>query len=130
MTTGSTVRALVTIVDDDPFVRTATSSLVRSFGWDARTFPSALDFLAADVAPLADCLVCDIGMEQLDGIGLLARLQENGQQVPTVFITALASEGVRQRALRQGALCVIEKPIDAAELEDWVRRALSAAARG
>lgn len=121
--------ALIVIVDDDPFVRTATSSLVRAFGWQARAFASASEFFAADVACRMDCLVCDIHMDQLDGIGLLARLQDDGCRVPTVFITALTSESVRRRALHQGALCVIDKPIDAAELEDWVRRALEETAR-
>jgi len=116
--------ALVVIVDDDPFVRAATSSLVRAFGWQARAFASASEFFAADVVPRMQCLVCDIHMEALDGIGLLARLQEDGCHVPTVFITALTSESVRRRALHQGALCVLDKPIDAAELEDWMRRAL------
>ncbi|MDY0746878.1 response regulator [Paucibacter sp. R3-3] len=122
-----TACALVSIVDDDPFVLTAASSLVRSFGWHAKAFASAQDFLAADVAGSTDCLICDIGLDDLDGIALLARMQGEGLSVPTVFITALASHGVRERAMRQGALCVIEKPIDAGELESWVQRALAEA---
>lgn len=117
--------AIVAIVDDDPFVRAATGSLVRAFGWAAHTFASAEDYLAAGLAPRTACLVCDIQMDRLDGIGLLARLQRDGVAPPTLFITALTSETVRRRALGQGALCVIDKPIDAAELEEWVQRAMS-----
>ena len=120
-------RALVAIVDDDPFVRAATSSLVRAVGWEARSYASAIEFLEDEVAPRVGCLVCDIHMTRLDGIGLLARLQRDGLAVPTVFITALTSAAVRERAMGQGALCVIEKPVDAGELEDWVRRALAPA---
>lgn len=119
--------ALVAVVDDDPFVRAATSSLLRAVGWEARCFASAEEFLAAGARPRIDCLVCDIHMGQMDGIGLLARLQRDGAAAPTVFITALTSEAVRRRAMAQGALCVIDKPVDAAELEDWVRRALASA---
>jgi FixJ family two-component response regulator len=121
-------RARVAIVDDDPFVRAATSSLLRAVGWDARSFASAEDFIEADVATHVDCLVCDIHMTRMDGIGLLAQLRRDGIAVPTVFITALTSESVRHRALAQGALCVIDKPVDGAELEDWVRRALASSA--
>lgn len=121
---------LVAIVDDDPFVRAATCSLLRAVGWEARAFASGIEFLEAqsgrEAPPPIACLVCDIHMPRLNGIELLARLQQDGIAVPTVFITALTSEAVRRRALDQGALCVIEKPVDAGELEAWVRRALTA----
>jgi len=116
--------ALVAIVDDDPFVRTATSSLVRSFGWAAQAFASPQEFLAADVAVSTRCLVCDIHMEPMDGIQLLARLQQEGHGLPTVFITAMTARAVREKALLQGALCVLDKPIDGSELEDWIQRAM------
>ncbi|WP_077034339.1 response regulator transcription factor [Pelomonas sp. KK5] len=129
MKSDPAARIVVSIVDDDPFVLTAASSLVRSFGWQAKAFASARDFLAADVAGSTDCLICDIGLDDLDGIALLARMRGEGLTVPTVFITALASQGVRERAMRQGALCVIDKPIDAGELEAWVHQAISEARR-
>ncbi|WP_343631000.1 response regulator [Roseateles sp.] len=121
---------IVAVVDDDPFVRAATGSLVRAFGWEAHTFCSAEDYLASGLAARTACLVCDIQMERLDGIGLLARLQKDGVAPPTLFITALTSETVRRRALGQGALHVIDKPIDANELEEWVQRALASGPRG
>ena len=79
---------LVSIVDDDPFVRAATSSLVRSFGWEARAFESASEFLASGLQRQTRCLVCDIRMATMDGIELLERLDRDGLRVPTLFITA------------------------------------------
>jgi len=119
---------LVSIVDDDPFVRAATSSLVRSFGWEARAFESASDFLASGLQRQTRCLVCDIRMEAMDGIELLERLDRDGLRVPTLFITAYASSHTRERVRASTALCLIEKPIDAAELEAWIRHALHDAA--
>uniref|UniRef100_UPI000D3862FE response regulator transcription factor n=1 Tax=unclassified Variovorax TaxID=663243 RepID=UPI000D3862FE len=115
---------LVSIVDDDPFVRTATSSLVRSLGWEAREFASASAFLHSDAAARTRCLVCDVQMPAMDGIELLARLQHQGLRIPTLFITAFASARVRERVEASSALCLIEKPIDAGELQAWLDQAL------
>lgn len=116
---------LISIVDDDPYVRAATSSLVRSQGWAAREFGSAAAFLDSDSVTRTRCLVCDVHMPELDGIGLLHRLEAEGIRVPTLFITAFASARMRERVQASAALCLIEKPIDAAELERWIRRALA-----
>ncbi|WP_280812341.1 response regulator transcription factor [Variovorax boronicumulans] len=115
---------LVSIVDDDPFVRTATSSLVRSLGWEACEFASASAFLASDMAARTRCLVCDVQMPAMDGIQLLDQLLRRGIRIPTLFITAFASTRVRERVRVSTALCLIEKPIDACELEAWINRAL------
>ena len=115
---------LVSIVDDDPFVRAATSSLVRSLGWEAREFASGPAFLASGMAARTRCLVCDVQMQAMDGIELLDRLLGQGIHVPTLFITAFASTRVRERVQASTALCLIEKPIDARELQAWIDRAL------
>jgi FixJ family two-component response regulator len=115
---------LVSIVDDDPFVRAAASSLVRSFGWDAQDFACAADFLASDALSRTNCLVCDLQMPGMDGVALLERLEADGIHIPTLFITAFASARNRERVQTSSALCVIEKPIDALELETWISRAL------
>lgn len=121
---------LVAIVDDDPFVRAATSSLVRSFGWRARAFDSAAAFLASDVLRQVDCLVCDIQMPAMDGIELLGQLEREGIRLPTLLVTAFASARVRERVAAGAALCLIEKPIEAAELEAWIGRALATRPHG
>ncbi|WP_198087780.1 response regulator transcription factor [Variovorax sp. E3] len=115
---------LVSIVDDDPFVRTATSSLVRSLGLEAREFASASAFLASDIAARTRCLVCDVQMPAMDGVELLEQLLGQGIRIPTLFITAFASNRVRERVRASTALCLLEKPIDACELETWIGHAL------
>ncbi|MBN3754434.1 response regulator [Paraburkholderia sp. Tr-20389] len=116
---------LVSIVDDDPLVRAATSSLVRSFGWDARVFASGAEFLASDALQRTRCLVCDVQMPDMDGIALSSALERQGIRIPTIFITAFATVRIRERVQAGAALCMIEKPIDAAELEAWIGRALA-----
>jgi FixJ family two-component response regulator len=115
---------LVCIVDDDPFVRAATSSLVRSFGWEACEFDSACAFLASGVAGRTSCLVSDLQMPVMDGLELLSRLRHQGVAPRTLFMSAFVSERLRERAAAEGALCLIEKPVDAGELASWIGRAL------
>lgn len=115
---------LVSIVDDDPLVRTATSSLVRSLGWEARVFASGAELLAADTLARTRCLVCDVQLPDLDGIEVLETLRRKGMRIPTIFITAFATQRVRERVQAVAALCLLEKPIDARELEAWIGRAL------
>jgi FixJ family two-component response regulator len=115
---------LVCIVDDDPFVRAATSSLVRSFGWEAREFESAVAFLSSDAAGRTSCLVSDVQMPGMDGLELLVRLKQGGVPPRTLFMSAFVSDRLRERVESEGALCLIEKPVDAGELASWIGRAL------
>ncbi|KER67610.1 response regulator receiver protein [Burkholderia cepacia] len=118
------VTDLVTIVDDDPFVRAAVRSFVRSLGGEAYGFASGPAFLASDVVSRTGCLICDIQMPGMDGIDVLSRIESLGLHVPTVFVTAFATARERERVCASAALCLLEKPIDAQELEAWLARAL------
>ncbi|KVE07974.1 MULTISPECIES: response regulator transcription factor [Burkholderia] len=115
---------LVAIVDDDPFVRAAVRSLVRSLGGNACEFASGAAFLASDVSRRAGCLICDVQMPAMDGIDLLARIDALGLRIPTLFVTAFATARERERVRASTALCLLEKPLDARELETWLARAL------
>jgi FixJ family two-component response regulator len=114
---------LVSIVDDDPFVRAAARSFVRSLGGQAREFASGAAFVASDAVSRTGCLICDVEMPGMDGIELLARLEAAGLRIPTVFVTAYATARVRERVRAGTALCLLEKPLDARELETWLARA-------
>ena len=116
---------LVSIVDDDPSIRASTASLVRSFGWEAHAFASAIAFLESDALCRTRCLICDVQMPVIDGIALLERLESAGFRLPTLFITAYASPRLLRLVQASSAMHLVEKPIDAAELEAWIVRALA-----
>ncbi|AOK06245.1 response regulator [Burkholderia sp. AU28942] len=118
------VTDLVAIVDDDPFVRAAVRSFVRALGGDAREFASAQAFLVSDMVARTRCLICDIQLPGMDGIDLLARIEAAGVRIPTIFATAFATGRQRERVRASAAVCLLEKPIDARELEGWLARAL------
>jgi FixJ family two-component response regulator len=107
---------IVSIIDDDESVRVATSSLVRSLGWDVRLYASAEQFLASDSIGAVTCIISDVQMPGISGLDMYRRLIERGVTLPVIFISAFASDAVRRQALDIGAMCVLSKPVDAAEV--------------
>lgn len=116
---------LISIVDDDEGVRSATASLVRSLGLRVQTFASAEDFLTSPWRDATACLVTDIHMGGMDGLALQAAVRRLGLGFPILFVTGLESERLRERALQGGAKAFFAKPLDVgaflACLEDCLR---------
>jgi FixJ family two-component response regulator len=111
-------RPLVSVVDDDESVRESLPDLLSEFGYSARAFSSAEEFLASGCVGETRCLILDIAMRGMTGPDLQRELTVRGQQIPIVFITAQADETVRARLLEQGAVECLFKPFsDMALLE-------------
>jgi len=115
---------LIVIVDDDVMVSEATKDLVEAFGFEARTFTSADEFLNSDCVAGTSCLIADVQMPGTNGLQLHRKLVVSGHHIPVIFITAFPDERVRKRALRAGAVCCLSKPFDAESLRSWIRAAL------
>jgi FixJ family two-component response regulator len=98
------------VVDDDESVRESLPDLLREFGYAARAFSSAEEFLASDLVDRTRCLILDIAMPGMSGPGLQRELNLRGQRIPIVFITAHRDETVRPRLLGQGAVECLFKP--------------------
>jgi FixJ family two-component response regulator len=101
---------LVAVVDDDESVRESLPDLLREFGFAAQSFSSAEDFLASDEMSRTRCLVLDVVMPGMTGLDLQTELKVRGHKIPIIFITAQKDEGLRARALEQGAVEVLTKP--------------------
>jgi len=111
-------RPLVSVVDDDESVRESLPDLLREFGYSARVFSSAEEFLASGCVGETRCLILDIAMPGITGPDLQRELTLRGQQIPIVFITAQGDDTVRARLLEQGAAECLFKPFsDMALLE-------------
>ena len=103
----------ISVVDDDESVRTATEELLRSIGYEVKTFASAELFLESGALRETECLVLDIQMPGIDGLELQRRLNEARSRVPIIFITANEEGTHRQRAIEAGAINFFRKPFDA-----------------
>jgi FixJ family two-component response regulator len=103
---------LISIVDDDEWIRGALEALVRSLGFATRTFASAEAFLRSSVVGETRCLILDVQMPKMSGVELQRHLSHLGFEIPIIFITAYPDERVKARALNGGAICFLHKPID------------------
>jgi FixJ family two-component response regulator len=117
-------RSLVSVVDDDESVRESLPDLLREFGFEAKTFPSAEEFLASDFLSQTRCLILDVAMPGMTGPDLQRELALRRQEIPIVFITAQTDEAVRPRLLRQGAVECLFKPFSDADLLNALNTAL------
>lgn len=108
--TRAVKRPLIAVVDDDESVRESLPDLLREFGFAARSFSSAEEFLASDEMSQTGCLILDVVMPRITGLELHNELKARGQNIPVIFITAQKDEGLRARALKQGAVELLIKP--------------------
>ena len=115
---------LISIVDDDVSFRNSTGRLVRSFGFRAEAFASALEFLGSSSVEDTACLILDVSMPEMDGLELQRQLAEVNRHIPIVFLTATASEDEQRRAMKAGAVDFLRKPVGEQPLIKAIRAAL------
>ena len=103
---------VISIIDDDASVRTATGNLLRSLGYIVHTFASAEEFLRSTQFNETSCVIADVQMPVMTGVELQALLLAQGHRVPFIFITAFPEETIRGQAMKAGAICFLTKPFD------------------
>ena len=115
----------VFVVDDDDGMRRGTEFLVRSAGYQVRSFDSARAFLDAYEPAMRGCLLLDVRMPGMSGLELQEHLREERIRIPIIIITAFANVPMAVRAMQTGAFDFIEKPFDGAALINRIRRAIA-----
>ena len=115
---------LISVVDDDASVRSATVDLLASVGLLCEAFASAEAYLRSDAANRTLCLILDVRMPGLNGLDLQRLLTNQGSIVSIIFITSFPDERTRQQAIEGGAICYLPKPYDDEELLRCIRLAL------
>lgn len=115
---------VIAIVDDDEAVRTSLASLVRSIGYEASTYESAIDFLNRQSED-PSCMIVDVQMPVMTGDELQAKLVEAGRRFPIIFMTAFPTDAVRQRVLAAGAHCCLSKPTGGDEIIRCLEEAMA-----
>ena len=124
MSTASTQKSTVYIVDDDQSIRHAMELLMRSVGLDYEIFHSGDDFLKDHTNDRAGCLVLDIRMPGLGGLELQEKLNDMGSTLPVIFITGHGDVPMAVEAMQKGAVDFIQKPFRDQELLDRIGEAL------
>jgi FixJ family two-component response regulator len=117
-------RSLVSVVDDDAFVREALPDLLKELGYSSQAFPSAKAFLSSSVVADTRCLILDVAMPHMTGPDLHRELIRRRQAIPVIFVTAIRDEALRPRLLAEGAVDCLFKPVSEQALIDALHTAL------
>src|SRR5215470_7823612 len=120
-------KVLVSVVEDDRSFRESMCRLMRSLGYTVEIFSSATEFLASPRLAETACLIADIHMPVMTGLELYRRLIDTGHAIPTILVTAFPNDVDRARALNDGVVCYLRKPVDEEQLIRCVGEALSSA---
>ncbi len=115
---------IVYLVDDDDAVRDSLGMLFKSIGLKHEAYGSALDFLQRYDRSRHSCLVADIRMPGLSGLELQQRLNEQGAEIPIVFITGHGDVPMAVTAMKSGAVDFVQKPFRDQDLIDRINKAL------
>jgi FixJ family two-component response regulator len=115
---------VVFVVDDDPSMRPAMDSLIRSVGLRVQSFSSAKEFLAFQRPDAPACLVLDVRLPGLSGLDLQRELTAAHISIPIIFITGHGDVPMSVQAMKAGAVEFLTKPFRDQQLLDAVQLAL------
>ncbi|MEJ2180747.1 MAG: response regulator [Gammaproteobacteria bacterium] len=113
------------IVDDDEAIRDSLNLLMESVGLNATCFASAHAFLDGYDASKPACLILDVRMPDISGLDLQRILNERQIQIPIVIITGHGDVPIAVRAMKAGAMDVLEKPFNDQALLDAITNAVT-----
>ncbi len=118
----------VLIVDDDPVQRRLLQHMVERAGYlvvSADGGEGAMARLTAADAAHVDCVVLDLVMPDLDGLGVLARMRGAGLNLPVIVQTAHGGIDSVVSAMRAGAVDFVVKPVSPERMQVSLRNALA-----
>lgn len=116
--------SLVVVVDDDERICRSVERVLVNDGFRVRTFPSARGYLAEQSWLEPDCLIIDIRLSDADGVTMLRDSRAAGLETPAIFITGTADLTTAVKAMKLGAIDLLEKPLDEGTLLDAVHHAI------
>ena len=124
MLTVTTTTPTVIVIDDDPAIREALGSLIRSVGFQAQLLASVSEFLKSGRPQGASCLVLDVRLPGQSGFDLQRELADRQIQLPIIFITGHGDIPMSVRAMKGGAIEFLTKPFRDQDLLDAIQLGL------
>ena len=116
--------ATVFIIDDDRGICQSIQDLVESVGLQAKSFPTAQQFLSSNRTSGPSCLVLDVRLPQMSGLDFQRQLADTGVQIPIIFITGHGDIPMSVKAMKSGAVEFLTKPFRNQDLLDAIQQAL------
>lgn len=107
---------VVYLVDDDEAIRRSAGFMLKTSGYQVRSYVSGVELLkeAKELSP--GCILLDVRMPEMDGLQVQRALQERGIGYPVIVMTGHGDVGVAVQAMKAGAVDFIEKPFEKAVL--------------
>lgn len=118
---GIQARAIA-VIDDDLRVLESLINLLASYGYKAEGYCSAEQFIDLDGLQKSSCVITDVEMRQMSGLGLLQHINSTKTPLPVVIITGKPSENSESFYLERGAVGFFRKPVDGDALVDLLKQ--------
>jgi FixJ family two-component response regulator len=110
----------IAVIDDDLRVLESLVNLLASFGYHAESYKSAEHFLGSGSLSRTSCIITDVEMRQMSGLGLLQYLKNSNYTVPVIIISGKPSERSEAFYLESGAAGFFRKPVDGDALVELI----------
>jgi len=111
----------IAVVDDDLRVLESLINLLASCGYNAEGYGSAEEFLESGGLEKSSCVITDVEMRQMSGLGLLQHINNTVSSLPVVIITGKPSEKSESFYLEKGAVGFFRKPVDGDALVELLK---------
>ena len=106
----------VYLVDDDPSVRRSIGFMLKTSGFDVRTYESGVELVKEAARLDPGCILLDIRMPGMDGLEVQQALRDRGVTHPVIIMTGHGDVSLAVQAMKAGAVDFIEKPFEKAVL--------------
>ena len=111
----------IAVIDDDLRVLESLMNLLASCGYKAEGYCSAEEFLESGGLQKSSCVITDVEMRQMSGLGLLHHINSTANSLPVIIITGKPSEKSESLYLEKGAIGFFRKPVDGDALVDLLK---------
>jgi FixJ family two-component response regulator len=112
----------IAVIDDDLRVLESLINLLTSCGYQAKGYGSAEAFLESGGLQKSSCVITDVEMPQMSGLGLLRHIKSVAGSLPVIIITGKPSEKSESFYLEWGAAGFFRKPVDGDALVDLLKK--------
>lgn len=116
---------VVHLVDDDGAIRRSAGFMLKTSGYQVRSYESGVELLKDHRDLIEGCILLDIRMPGMDGLEVQQALRDKGVTLPVIIMTGHGDVGLAVRAMKSGAIDFIEKPFEKATLLGAIEQGLN-----
>lgn len=115
---------IVYLVDDDDAIRRSAGFMLKTSGYQVRSYVSGVELLR-EKALEPGCILLDVRMPEMDGLEVQQKLRDRGTGLPVIVMTGHGDVTVAVQAMKAGAVDFIEKPFEKAVLIEAIEEGFS-----